>query len=142
MKGKVFWLFLSLMISVLVESSVWLWPWSLWVMWWWLGRVDDRVLLWLAIITGVLLDVMLGRLVGIASIWLWLVIVVAMLLQRWFAGENGVERIWVVVNSLAWGWFFGGVRGVMGMGLLLGISAVVVLMSSWRSWGREIRLRK
>jgi len=111
-------------------------------MWWWLGRVDDRVLLWLAIITGVLLDVMLGRLVGIASIWLWLVIVVAMLLQRWFAGESGVERIWVVVNSLVWGWFFGGVRGVMGMGLLLGISAVVVLMSSWRSWGREIRLRK
>jgi len=111
-------------------------------MWWWLGRVDDRVLLWLAIITGVLLDVMLGRLVGIAAIWLWLVIVVAMLLQRWFAGESGVERIWVVVNSLVWGWFFGGVRGVMGMGLLLGVSVVVVLMSSWRSWGREIRLRK
>lgn len=135
-------LVISSLVVILLESSLMAWPWVLWSLWWWSLRLDWSRLVWLAVISGVVLDVGVGRTTGVGAIFLWIFVVGLMMIRTWLSIDSVGEKIWLIVASASWGYYFGGLRGVGALAVVVLASVVVIWGGRRIESGRDIRLRR
>ena len=130
------------LLAVLAESSLVGWPLLIWVLWWWSSRVGWHILVWAAVVFGVILDILLVKVVGVGAIGLWIFVTALVLIRSWFAGGGWGENVWVVLVSVLWGYWAGGIRGIGNLLVIVVLAIAVMWLGRRVGVGREIRLKR
>lgn len=127
------------LLAVLLESTLLAWPFVVLFIWW-SERADERLLVILMVILGVILDGLQVRWLGVSSLALLGYWVVLRFLRVTFAGAVQLEIIWTLIISGVW-YVMLGERGGWGEMILMGIIFFVVMIGGENLKQKEIRLK-
>lgn len=126
-------------LAVLLESTLLAWPFLLLFVWW-SERSDERLLVVLMMVLGVILDGLQVRWLGVSSLALLGFWVGLRFLRVTFAGAVQLEIVWTLIVGGVW-YVVLGERGGWGEAILMGIIFFAVMIGGENLKQKEIRLK-
>lgn len=130
MKQRVWWT-IALVVSVILESSIFSVPLSLWLVGQSANGVGTKWAIWSGVLVGIVLDVLAVRTVGVSSAVIVTYLLGAVLLRRFLSQLAGAELIWF--GAVACFWSFE-VNGTIWAGLVMSLFAII-----FHLWNGSVR---
>lgn len=139
MKEWFIYLIIGLLLAV-IESSFLAWPFLLLFVWW-VSEADERLIMVLILILGVVLDILMVRLIGVSAICLLVFWAVIKLINQSLGGVLVAQAIYLFISSLLWLNFLGHGVSLLNLVLMESLLMVIVFMRGRVLFKKEIKLR-
>lgn len=130
MKQRVWWA-IALVVCILLESSLFSAPLSLWLVWQSNRHIDTKWAIWTGIFAGVALDILSVRTVGLSALAIVIFLMGVWSLRRFLSQLSSAELILFAVAACFWS---RAVNGTIWAGLVVTLFAIIFQL--WNGSGR------
>lgn len=127
-----------ILLAILMESSLLAWPFLVWLLWWWSDQMEMKYLVWIALLSGAIVDVLNVKTVGLTSLGLLVFLFILGWVKKNFEEMPLLEWALVVISSLVLSYVWGYWHGVMEGVIIVGMTLLIMMIASIRGGHKDL----